>query len=261
MHRAIRTYVSRGADPSVAALRVFIVPHAGAGASSGGPVASHTPADWTVATARLPGRESRVRERVDDIRGLAADVARSAADLPGRAPLLVVGCCSGAVIATEAVIALRREDPAMVAGLAVVSQWTPDAAGIHGRRLLRDAKDLAETLDVLNDYGSIPSYLADDPALLSAVLPAILADWQAVEHHVVAADPPLSCPILVISGRDDPLCTPERVSGWSAYTRSVTFDRIPGRHLLLVENPVGIASSIQRNVGLFLPSRGEANVG
>jgi surfactin synthase thioesterase subunit len=208
-----------------------------------------------VATARLPGRESRVHEPVQGLRGLVDDVMQTAAGLPGNAPLLVVGCCSGAVISLEAMAALRWRDPTLVAGLVVVSQWAPDESGMTGRRRLPDAGNLSETLDALKDYGGIPSALVDDPALLNTVLPPVLADWQAVDNHVVVAGPPLPCPILVISPRGDPLCTPERVSGWSAYGQSVTHESISGGHSLLTENPAGIVACIRRNLALFVGRR------
>ncbi|MFI1724086.1 phosphopantetheine-binding protein [Streptomyces sp. NPDC020489] len=64
-----------GAAPERAAPRVLIVPHAAAGAASGQPFAAPAPDDWLVATTRLPGRESRVREPGADLDALTADVA------------------------------------------------------------------------------------------------------------------------------------------------------------------------------------------
>jgi surfactin synthase thioesterase subunit len=247
-----RNFTLRGADPEAAALRVLVVPHAGAGAASGLSFAEHAPPDWLVATARLPGRESRIREPVPDLPGLVADVAATLRSLPGTAPLLVVGVCSGALLALEV---LRRERstqlPLPVAGLAVVSQWAPTRHPDPGRRLLRDTGDRTEVLEILREFGGIPQSLAERPEMLDLVLPAIVADWTAVEDYTTDPAPLLDCPLLTVFGDEDDLCTEERTDDWGRFADDVHTVWLPGGHMLLMEDPKALAEAIADQLPLF----------
>ena len=240
-----RNFTLKGADPEAAALRLLLVPHAGAGAASGLGFAGHAPGDWLVATARLPGRESRVREAVPGLPGLVADVVATIRALPGTAPLLVVGVCSGAVIGLEAVREIERSGDGQVAGFVVVSQWAVNEAPDPARRFLRDTDDPAEVLDILREFDGVPESLAAQPEMLGLVLPAIVADVRAVEAYV--ADPAVAavgCPLLAVFGDEDELCPEERTADWSlfsAYTRTVW---LPGGHLLLADEPALLAEAI-----------------
>lgn len=235
-----KNVVLRGADPERAALRLLIVPHAGAGAASGQPFAEHAPDDWLVATVRLPGRESRIREAVPGLDGLAADAATAVRDLPGTAPLLVVGVCSGAVIALEA---LRRHGTDGVAGLVVVSQWAVHEKPDPSLRLPHDTGDRAALLEALRAFGGVPRSLAADPEMLDLVLPAIVADVRAVEDHV--REPfDIGVPLLGVFGDEDALCPEERTEGWSLFSRHTRTVWVPGGHLLLADEPAALAQAI-----------------
>ncbi|MEV0224407.1 thioesterase domain-containing protein [Streptomyces sp. NPDC050704] len=236
-----------GADPERAVLRVLIVPHAGAGAASGQPFAAHAPDDWLVATARLPGRESRIREAVPGLDGLVADVAGTIRGLPGSAPLVVVGVCSGAVIALEA---LRRSGSAGVAGLAVVAQWAVNEKPDPGRRVLRDADvadDRAEVLDILRDFGGVPDSLAANEEMLGLLLPAIVADIRAVEDYFCEPFDP-GVPLLAVFGDEDQLCPEERTDGWSLFGARTRTVWLPGGHLLLADEPAALAAAVADNL-------------
>lgn len=242
-----RNVTLAGADPERAVLRVLIVPHAGAGGASGQPFAAHAPDDWLVATARLPGRESRVRETGGDLDALTADVTATIRDLPGSAPLLVLGVCSGAVIALEA---LRRSGSAGVAGLVVVSQWAVNEKPDPGRRLLRDVdpgRDRAEVLDILRDFGGVPDALAANEEMLGLLLPAIVADIRAVEDYVCEPFDP-GVPLLTVFGDEDELCSEERTDDWSLFGPRTRTVWLPGRHLLLVDEPEALATAVAENL-------------
>jgi hypothetical protein len=163
-----KTFALKGADPQDASIRVLIVPHAGAGAASGQGFAEHAPADWLVATARLPGRETRIRESVPDLPGLVDDVVATARALPGTAPLLVVGVCFGAIVGLEAVRALQRDDGVRVAGMVAVSQWAVTEKPDPERRLLRDTDDTDGVLAILDGFGGVPERLAANEQMLEA---------------------------------------------------------------------------------------------
>ncbi|WP_328732995.1 thioesterase domain-containing protein [Streptomyces caniferus] len=245
-----KPYALGGADLATAPLRVMLIPHAGAGASSALVFRQHLPQDWVLAAIRLPGRESRIREAVPDLAGLVADVVASARMLPGRGPLLVVGVCSGAVVGLEAVRALQDTDPGLVAGFVAVSQWAlneqPDAAA----RPPADPDDYADVREELRAYGALPDSIADDD-MLRTYLPVIAGDMRAVRDHYAAPEPALACPVLVVAGDHDPLCDEDRLAGWSLYSKTTRQVRVPGGHMLLAEAPAQLAGCVAANLDLF----------
>ncbi|MBO1335677.1 thioesterase II family protein [Streptomyces sp. VRA16 Mangrove soil] len=247
----VRTYALKGADPREAAWRVLLVPHAGAGAAAGAAFASHAPADWAVATARLPGRESRVREPVGGLPGLTADVVATARALPGTAPLLVVGVCSGAVLALEAVRALQRDGDVPVAGFVAVSQWAVTERPDPGRRLLRDTDDRAHVLDILREFGGVPEALAANEEMLALLLPSIVADMRAVEEYSSSPDPRLECPLLTVFGDEDPLCPQERTEDWELFATRTRTVWLPGGHMLLTDEPALLADAVAGSLDHF----------
>ncbi|MYW67354.1 alpha/beta fold hydrolase [Streptomyces sp. SID8379] len=248
----VKTFTLRGADPEDAAWRVLLVPHAGAGASAGAAFAEHVPDDWAVATARLPGRESRVREPVGGLAELTADVAATARALPGSGPLLVVGVCSGAVIALEAVRVLQRDGDVPVSGFVAVSQWAVTEKPDPERRLLRDTDEPGELLDILREFGGVPESLAANEEMLGLLLPTIVADMRAVEEYSSSPDPLLACPLLTVFGDEDPLCPEERVEDWDLFSDRTRTVWLPGGHLLLTESPELLARAVADSVGHFV---------
>ena len=244
-----KPYVLTGADPDTASWRVLLVPHSGAGASNARVLSPYLPPDWLLAAARLPGRESRIREPVGDLASLAADVAATARALPGTAPLLVVGVCAGAVIALEAARTLQDTDPKLVAGLVTVSYWSVDRPP-HTTRLLPDGDDAEELMAAVRGFGYVPQHVAEED-MARTYLPLIVADMRAVQDHRSGPDPVLTAPLLVVSGHEDPLCPPERVAGWGPFAERTRQARIPGGHMLLVERPAELVETITANLDHF----------
>ncbi|WP_353945254.1 thioesterase domain-containing protein [Streptomyces sp. HUAS MG91] len=247
----MKTFRLDGARPEDAAWRVLLVPHAGAGAASGTAFAAHTPADWAVATARLPGRESRVREPVGGLAELTADVVATARALPGSAPLLVVGVCSGAVLALEAVRALQRTGDVPVAGFVAVSQWAVTEKPDPQRRRLRDTDDPEQILEILKEFGGVPASLAANEEMLALLLPSLVADLRAVEEYSSGPEPLLGCPLLAVFGDADPLCPEERTEDWELFSDRARTVWVPGGHLLLTESPALLADAVARSLDHF----------
>lgn len=247
----VRTFTLKGAEPDAAAWRVLLVPHAGAGAASGTAFAAHAPADWLVASARLPGRESRVREPVGGLPELVADVAATARALPGTAPLIVVGVCSGAVIALETVRALQRAGDVPVAGFVAVSQWAVTEQPDPERELLRDTDDPNQLLSILREFGGVPESLAANREMLALLLPSIVADMRAVEEYTSAPDPVLDCPLLAVFGDEDPLCPEERTEDWELFSARTRTVWLPGGHMLLTDSPALLAEALADHLDHF----------
>jgi surfactin synthase thioesterase subunit len=247
---AAKSFTLNNVDPSRAGVRMLIVPHAGAGSSSSISFRDSAPSEWLVATARLPGRESRVREQVTGLSALTTDVATTIRALPGRAPLIVVGVCSGAIIGFEAIREIQQESPGLVSGLVVVSQAACDPA--EGECTPPDGEeDDSDVLESLRKLGGIPDILSEDEGIFKLMLSAISADIRAVKNYRPMDLPLLSCPMLSISGDDDELCPPAAVAGWSKFSEKSRHVRVSGGHMLLTDSADVLVGALVENLDHF----------
>jgi medium-chain acyl-[acyl-carrier-protein] hydrolase len=77
----------------------------------------------------------------------------------------------------------------------------------------------AKFIDVINRrYGGIPGAVLADDDLMTALLPAMRADFQILEQYRVNDRQPLNCPISAFGGWND-LATPlSTLEAWREYT-------------------------------------------
>jgi surfactin synthase thioesterase subunit len=72
-----------------------------------------------------------------------------------------------------------------------------------------------------------------DPALARVVYTPFLADAVALLQHTHHEGPPLTAPISVFGGDDDPIVAPELFEEWAGYTAAGTHVHLhPGRRSL-----------------------------
>lgn len=238
-------FLRRGDDGAGKTLRVLIVPHAGAGGASTRGFMRVAPQEWFVAAARLPGRESRGREPVPGFAGQLEDLVSSIRSLPGDAPLLLVGSCSGAALALEAARELDGGPEAPV-GLVVLSRRAPHLPGVD----LRDASD-DELLAIMDREGGLPPEVKANAELLDTLLPLLFSDTRALDCYTSGPDPQLACAILTLTGDQDEYCPPEAMRGWSDYSKRSRHLRLPAPHLMLTSSPATVVDAIVGNLDLF----------
>jgi len=197
------------------AIRLFCIPHAGAGASAFVAWRDGFP-DWIeVCPVQLPGRENRYGEPLpDDIRTLAAVLAEALKPLLDR-PVALFGHSMGAMIAYELAAHWAAEGGPVPRHLFLSGCLPP-----HRMERLNPpaGEEDAELLDLLRSYNGM------DPALLGAeefvrfILPVFRQDLRLVDSFARHPDrPPLSCPVTVCSGIADPIVDPELAAEWETY--------------------------------------------
>lgn len=239
--RAWISYAPDGAGPAARTL-LFCAPFAGGGAATfrtWGPKLA--PAGVHVYGARLPGRESRLRDPplasvaavvgalAGELRGLVQQHAQTGSD----ARVALFGHSFGSLVAYELAHALAAT-PVPVARLFVGGRPAPDQpqrlAPIH--HLDDDA--FAEGLV---RYGGTPAAILDDPELRAAYLPALRADFTALETYACpagAARAPLAVPLTVVNGADDALAPPDSAAAWGRHTSGpLDAHTVPGGHFFL----------------------------
>lgn len=217
-------------------MRLFCVPHSGAGAAVYRPWDQLLPHDVELVSIRLPGRESRFREpafsRLDEL---------VPALVSGLAPLLDVpyglfGHSGGSLAAFEACREIRRRGLPEPSRLAISSRSAPHLAtksvsvlGLPGEKPAGDATDeeLAALVAALNgNQGPTAAY--------GPFIRTLRADLSAVETYEYRAEAPFDLPISAFGGDQDPAASPDDLRAWGMHSRDgCTVRTFPGGHFFL----------------------------
>ncbi|MBX7266532.1 thioesterase [Micromonospora sp. Llam7] len=217
------------ADPR---LRLICVPHIGAGGAAFNSWVERLPADVELCAVRFPGRENRLGEPlVDDLGALVDGLLPALAPLLDR-PFVLLGHCSGSVIAFELARRLRAGGGATPAMLVVSSSEAPRLRPPSELHLL----GREELLRRVVEFGGMPKEVLDDPDLLPLLERIFRADYRVVERVRYEPAPPLDVPITVIGGRRDGFVRAADMAAWSAETtRDFAFHLIDAEHFILRE--------------------------
>ncbi|MEU6373178.1 thioesterase domain-containing protein [Streptomyces sp. NPDC046909] len=231
----IRTWAPRSGP----AARIYVFPHAGAGALAVRGLAAAAPEWMEIVALRLPGRESRLRERpltdLDEAVTTVADTVLATDD--GTCPAFWFGACAGSVLAFET--ATRLAGAGRAAGIVVSSRSAPHIA-VAGA-----PEDDEATVKELVALGGIRPELVASPEALKLLLPAVTADQRLVDGYRRPARAGTDLPILALHGVDDPLLGAGDMRAWGTHTTSTTrVARIPGGHFLLDDSPQALAAEM-----------------
>ncbi|UFQ18052.1 MULTISPECIES: thioesterase II family protein [Streptomyces] len=202
-----------------AGVRLLCFPHAGGSVVAYHGLSAAVSGRVEPLMVQYPGRQDRFGEPfaagADEIVDAVLDELPRG---PGEAPLALFGHSMGALLAFETARRLEREGEPPVAlvlsGRAAPSLPRRTAA----TRPVRDMDD-AELVEEMRKLSGTADELLSSPELLSIFLPPMRADYQIVDDYVYRAGPPLSCPIAVLTGDDDPRVAPEEARAWESETR------------------------------------------
>ncbi|MQY09714.1 thioesterase II family protein [Actinomadura macrotermitis] len=236
------TWIRRFHPVPEAAVRLVCFPHAGGSATYYFPVSTalSRSADLAqkveVLAVQYPGRQDRRHETPFTDLGLLADAVHEAL-LPWQDDRLVFfGHSMGASLAFEVARRMDRPPVALVAsGRRAPS--TPRDESVHRR----DEAGVIAELKRLS--GTDPSLLQDDE-LLRLFLPAIRADYQAIETYRCPAGTTVPCPVTVFVGDSDPHVTMDEARAWAGHTTGgFGMEVFEGGHFYLSARP---AATIER---------------
>lgn len=217
----------------------YALPHAGAGAAAVKQVCRALGEIYQTVAVRLPGRESRMDEdAITDLEvvcdGLAAQILAYA---DGR-QIILCGHCAGAVFAYETGC---RLPPHQLACLVVSAHQAPDRMPTRSSWRLPQDEFLAR---VISD-GYLPAEIVAEPELMELVLPALRADYQAIECHTSALRL-LRAPILALLGNQEHSMTVQDVAAWSRLTSAeFRLELLPGGHNLFRDQSAEVAKVIR----------------
>jgi medium-chain acyl-[acyl-carrier-protein] hydrolase len=243
-------------------MRLFCVPHSGAGAAVYRPWDSLLPDDVELVSVRLPGREARFREpafsRLDDLIAELADNLTPLLDVPYG----WFGHSMGALVAFETCRETRRRGLPEPARLLISGRPAPHLAarpvsvlGLPGQTPARDATN-AEFAALLAALNGTPGEVQGGTAAFAPFIPTLRADLSVIETYQYRPEPPLDLPISVFGGEQDPVASLEELQAWHVHSslscRVATF---PGGHFYLHQVRERFVAALARDLMEICPPR------
>jgi surfactin synthase thioesterase subunit len=210
-------WVGRIQRTTNATIRLFCLPYAGSNASQFNNWPNLLPPTIDVFPIELPGRRRHLNEEpIDTMPRLVEALSKEMTpylDLP----FAVCGYCFGATVAFEWVRRQRRSAGPMPISLIPICQHAPQIQKPFTPVHLLPTDKLCEHLA---EMGGTPPEVLNNPDLLKLILPAVTADFKAIETYEYADEPPLDVPILAVGGSHDRFVDPVEVEGWISQTSS-----------------------------------------
>ncbi|TBO55983.1 thioesterase [Streptomyces kasugaensis] len=239
-------WIRRFATSAENAPQLVCLPHAGGSASFYYPVATALAPAVEVLAIQYPGRQDRRQEScVDDIHELAGRLFTILRPLMGR-PMALFGHSMGATLGFE-LARLMEQAGQPVSRLFASGRRAPSRPRHESVHLLDDQGLLAD----VRKLSGTDSRILDDEELLRMALPAIRADYRAVETYVYRPGPELTCPVTVFTGDDDPKTTLDEARDWATHTTGAfDLDVFPGGHFFLTEHQPAILRKIAQQLAV-----------
>ncbi|WP_406275324.1 alpha/beta fold hydrolase [Nocardia sp. NBC_00881] len=201
-----------------------------------------------VLSAQYPGRQDRLAETpITDIGELADRIAEEVLAQGRIAQLSLFGHSMGATVAFETARRLERCGQ-QIATLFVSGRPAPTFLEIQRLHLASD-DELIRDLERLAADPAPVELLRNEPSLAELVLPAVRADYQAVETYRYQPGDPLRADIVALVSTEDPTMRPEQADEWRDHTRGA-FERatFSGGHFYLDERVAEVADFVGRHL-------------
>jgi len=229
-------------------IRLVCLPFAGAAAAAYRTWGGRLPEEIEVLAVQLPGKGWRLREDpLTDLEAMAALVV-SAIREEVPAPFAIFGHSMGAWMGIEVVG--RLEEIGLHPRALVVSGRQAPAIG-HTRAPISHLDDDAFVSEVDENYGGIPPEIMAEPETLQLLLPALRADFLALESFDPSGLRRVTTPILAMGGFSDTLVPVNQLPPWAETTEGQFRMKIlPGGHFYFNSG----ASGFFRDLADFLMS-------
>ncbi|WP_238433050.1 thioesterase II family protein [Micromonospora tarensis] len=232
-----------------APVRLVCFPHAGGAASYYSPLAGLFGDKIEVLAVQYPGRHDRHRETAITDLGLLADQVADVLAGAVEGPFAFFGHSMGAILAFEVTRRLERRGAPVPEVLFASGRRAPSVVreeNVHRR-------DDPAVIDEMRQLGGTDVSLLADPELIAMIMPAVRADYTAIESY--RCDPPQAAvapPIEVLIGDVDPRVAVEDAKAWALHTNATCAIRVfSGGHFYLAERADEVATHIAGRLGLL----------
>ncbi|WP_278262167.1 alpha/beta fold hydrolase [Nocardia sp. AG03] len=223
--------------------RLVCLPPGGASAPYYRTLSRHIGPGVEVSAVQYPGRQDRLGDPfVTDLHVLADRIAAALLARPGSQRVLF-GHSMGATVAYET--ALRLDAAGEPVRALIVSGRPAPSFPETGTLHRADDSALIDDLERLASDPASVAVLRTEPGLAELVLPALRADYQAVETYRQRPGAVLRCPVLALVSTEDPTTTVAQAERWREVTDGEFAVRtFPGGHFYLDDQPAAVAEAI-----------------
>ena len=217
-----------------AALRLFVFPHAGAGASSYHFLARACKNPRIeVNLIQYPGREMRIREQPMKemptmVRSLEEDLLPFFSDKP----FILFGHSMGALVSYELTRSLAANGGPSPLHLFLSGRQAPHRPALN---LPVDSLSDEAFLDAVGRrYNALPAELLQNPEILALVLPSLRADFKLMSCYQYTPGVQLDTGITLLNGKDDPWVDLASIAAWQMHFKpELRSHWFPGGHFYL----------------------------
>jgi len=201
------------AEPGV---RLFCLPHAGAGAAGFYRWKRAAPPGIAVCPVLLPGREARLAEppllSVGEIVGALMKELRGETERP----YAIFGHSMSALIAFEWVRAIEHEGLPGPEVLFISGREAPQLELGHRDLHRREDDDMLRVLEA--KYGGDAGVVLEDAEMREVFLPIVRADLTVVETYRFVAGAKLHCKVRTFAGVTDKSVSDDGLAAWGEVT-------------------------------------------
>ncbi|GGP55808.1 amino acid adenylation domain-containing protein [Saccharothrix coeruleofusca] len=219
-------------------LRLFCLPHAGGDVAAFGEFGRALPDDIELWAVRLPGRGGRTGTPMPATLDELVQRIRTAMHPHIEHPYAILGQSLGALVAFNVAACLDRPPVACVlAALLPPRCWQEPPGPAAGQDLL----------PFLEATGGFDAAALAEAGLLERSLAVTAGDLDLCAGYRHPEQTLLDCPVLVLSGEDDPTASPPEMAEWRHHVGgSFTQATLPGGHLVIGEAPAAAAELVSR---------------
>jgi len=230
-----------------ARLRLFLLAHAGGGASAFRGWADEFPSTVEVCSVQLPGRENRLREAPFDRMAPLVEALAGAISRWSDRPYAVFGHSIGALVGFELARHAEATGAPAPVHLFASGRRAPDVPN-RQPDLHRLGDD--ELIAGLQELGGMPAPLLEHAELLQLLLPVMRADLALTETYTPTPGATIRAPVTACTGTEDGKVSLDEARAWERHTtggfRLRTF---PGDHFYLFAHRERVLQALREDLG------------
>ncbi|MFJ1625984.1 thioesterase II family protein [Streptomyces sp. NPDC088190] len=228
-----------------AGAQLVCFPHAGGSASGYHSLTTEIAGTAEALVVQYPGRHDRIAEPFAERLGDVVDAVLPSIPANGRRPLILFGHSMGALLAYETARRLAAEgrEPAAL----IVSG--SEGPSLPRRERFPQPPSDEDLIGEMRLLSGTDDELLTHPEILQLALPPLRADYAMLGARVHVPGPPLRCPVVALTGDDDPRVSIEGVQAWERETEG-PFERhvLTGGHFFLGDHLTYVADLVAAQV-------------
>jgi medium-chain acyl-[acyl-carrier-protein] hydrolase len=198
-------------------LRLFCFHYAGGSASAYRSWANRLPEWVELLPVQLPGREGRISETpINTVSELVNALRSALKPYLTPYPFALFGHSMGGLIAYELARSLELSGESQPSLLMVSSYPAPQ---IHlDEYKIAGLPEESFLFELNRRFNTIPDSMRQNQELIDLLMPMLRADFSLTENYRYNPGKPLTCPVMVYGGTDDPEIKESDLTPWELQT-------------------------------------------